>query len=266
MTSWQIWRCGKSTSMRMEISLSLTSTETSLRYDHFCCISAFDIRCDGRFKLWTTHAFFTFIWSGWCIEQIENSTDFEVTETDVDIALVMFIFSCFSFSFKIFAKSDVIKVESEPESSMAFITVLFALCITVTGITCKNVRNLSGFVKSCLFVELIVAWCGLSRCSTVWCFLLQPSTRHFIEQIQSFNKWVFEKQFLQIYSLAAKPILSFTGFILNWWQSISRCYSLHNQHVRPFFFSFCFSGSSEAFLLFFLSSVAFMKLEYIFLL
>ena len=69
----------------------------------------------------------------------------------------MFSFHCFPFSFRIFANSDVIKVVSEPESSRAFTTVVFAPCITVTGITCKNVWNLSGFVRSCLFVELIVA-------------------------------------------------------------------------------------------------------------
>ena len=114
--------------------------------------------------------------------------------------------------------------------------VVFAPYTTVTGITCKNVWDWSGFVKSCLFVELTVACCGLSRCSRVWCFLM-PSMRHFIEQIQSFNKWVFEKQFLQIFSLAAKSILCFTGFILNSWQSISWCFSLHSQHVRPFFLS-----------------------------
>ena len=61
-------------------------------------------------------------------------------------------------------------------------------------------------------------------------------------------------------------ILFFAGFILNWWQSISWCVSLHSQHVRPFFFSFCFSSSSEAFLLSFLSLLAFKKLEYIFIL
>ena len=69
----------------------------------------------------------------------------------------MFSFRCFPFSFRIFANSDVIKVVSEPESSMALFTVEFVLCITVTGITCKNMWNLSGFVKSCLVVEIIVA-------------------------------------------------------------------------------------------------------------
>ena len=110
MTTWQIWRCGKSAPMRIEISLSITSVGTSLRCDHFRCISAFDIRCDG-----TTHVFLTSIWSGWCAEQIENSKKFDVTETDVDIALVMFSFRCFPFSFRVFANSDVIKVVSEPK-------------------------------------------------------------------------------------------------------------------------------------------------------
>ena len=68
----------------------------------------------------------------------------------------MFSFRCFPFSFRIFAISDVIKVSSEPESSRALTTVVFVPCTTVTGITCKNVWNLSGIVKSCLFVELIV--------------------------------------------------------------------------------------------------------------
>ena len=81
----------------------------------------------------------------------------DVTEPDVDIALVKFNFRCFPFSFQIFVTSDVMEVVSEPEASRAFTTVVFALCITVTVITCKNVSNLSGFVKSCLFIELIVA-------------------------------------------------------------------------------------------------------------
>ena len=110
--------------MRMEISLSITSIGASLRCDHFRCISAFDMHCDGRFKLSMTHAFFTSIWSGWCVEQIENSTNFDVTETDVDIALVMFSFHCFPFSFRVFANSDVIKVVPEPESNRAFTTVV----------------------------------------------------------------------------------------------------------------------------------------------
>ena len=191
--------------MRMETSLLLISIGTSLRCDHFCCISAFDIRCEDRFKLSTTYAFFTSIWSEWCVEQIENSTNFNVTETDVDIALVMFSFHCFHFIFKIFAKYDVIKVVSEPESSRVFTTVVIASFITVISITCKNVRNLSGFSKPCLFVELTVAWCGLSRSSKMWCFLSQPSTFHWTHTI--FNKSIFEKQFLQIFFLAAKSIL-----------------------------------------------------------
>ena len=142
--------------MRIEISLLVTSTGTSLRCDHFRCISAFDIHSDSRFKLSTVHAFFTSIWSGWCIEQIENSINFNVTETDADIALVIFSFHCFPFSFTIFANYDV-QVVSEPESSRAVTTVMFTPCITVTGITFKNVWNLSDFVRSCFLVELIVA-------------------------------------------------------------------------------------------------------------
>ena len=82
------------------------------------------MHCDGRFKQSMTHVFFTSIWSGWCVEQIENSTNFDVTETDVDIALVMFSFHCFPFSFWVFANSDVIKVVPEPESTRAFTTVV----------------------------------------------------------------------------------------------------------------------------------------------
>ena len=181
MTSWQIWRCGKSTPMRIEISLLVTSIGASLNCDYFRCIFSLEIRCDGRFKLSTTHVFFTSIWSGWCVEQIENSTNFNVTETDVDIALVMFSFCYFPSSFRIFANSDVFKLL---ESSRALTTVVFVPCIIVTGITCENVWNLSAFVKSCLFVKLVVAWCRPSRCSRVQCVLPQPSTRHFIEQIQ----------------------------------------------------------------------------------
>ena len=69
----------------------------------------------------------------------------------------MFRFPCFPFSFRIFGNSDVIKVVSQSESSRAFATVVFAPCITVAGITFKNVWNLSGFVKSCLFVGLRLA-------------------------------------------------------------------------------------------------------------
>ena len=100
----------------------------------------------------------------------------------------------------------------------------------------------------------------------MWYLLLQLSTQHFIEQIQSFTKWVFEKQFLQIFSFVEKSILSFTSSILNLWQCLSRCFSLYSQHVRPFFLSFCFSDSSEAPSLSFLSLLAFVKLEYIFFL
>ena len=88
-----------------------------------------------------TCVFFTSIWSGWCVEQIENATNFDVTETDIDKALVMLSFRCFPFSFRVFANSDVIKFVSEPESSRAFTTVVIALYITVTGITCKSVWN-----------------------------------------------------------------------------------------------------------------------------
>ena len=58
----------------------------------------------------------------------------------------MFSFPCFPFSFRVFANSEVIKVMSEPESIRAFTAVVFAPYITVIGITCKNVWNLSGFV------------------------------------------------------------------------------------------------------------------------
>ena len=92
--------------MRIEISLSVTSIETSLRCDYFRCISAFDIRSDGRFKLSTTNAFSISISSEWCVEQIENSTNFDATETDVVIALVIFSFHCFPFSIRVFADSD----------------------------------------------------------------------------------------------------------------------------------------------------------------
>lgn len=69
----------------------------------------------------------------------------------------MFSFRCFPFSFMVFANSDAIKVVSETESSRAFTTVVFPPYINVAGITCENVWNLSGFMKSCLFVELAVA-------------------------------------------------------------------------------------------------------------
>ena len=104
MTSWQIWRCGKSGPIKIEMSLLVTSIGWSLRCDHFRCISAFDIQCDGRFKLSTTHAFFTSIWSEWCVEQNENSSNCDVTETDVDIALLMFSFRCFPFRVRVFAQ------------------------------------------------------------------------------------------------------------------------------------------------------------------
>ena len=79
----------------------------------------------------------------------------------------MFSFRCFPSSFRAFANSDFIKVVSESESSMAFTTVVIPPYITATGITCKKVWDLSGFVKSCLFAELTVAYCGLLRCSRV---------------------------------------------------------------------------------------------------
>ena len=63
----------------------------------------------------------------------------------------MLSFRCFLFIFKIFAKCGVIKVVSEPES-----TVVFVPCMIVAVITSKNVFNLSDFVKSCLFVKLIL--------------------------------------------------------------------------------------------------------------
>ena len=67
----------------------------------------------------------------------------------------MFSFHCFASSCTIFV--HVIKLVSELESSKEFTTVVFASSFTVTGITCGNAWNLSGFVKSYLFVELIVA-------------------------------------------------------------------------------------------------------------
>ena len=146
----QIWRCCKFAPMRTEISLP--SIGTSLRCDHFCCIFAFDMRCAGRLTISTTHVFFTSIWWGWCVDQIENSTKFDVTETDVDIALVLFNFLYFPFNFSVFANSDVVNVVSEPEPIREFTIVVFAPCITVTGIFCKNKWNLSGFVKFDLLV------------------------------------------------------------------------------------------------------------------
>ena len=108
MTLWQMWRCGRSAPIMMETSLFIMSIGTSLRCDHFRCISAFDTLCDGRFKAPTTHAILTSNFSGWWFEDIVNSTNFDVTETDDDIALVIFNVRCLPFSFKAFAKSDVL--------------------------------------------------------------------------------------------------------------------------------------------------------------
>ena len=79
-----------------------------------------------------------------------------------------------------------------------------------------NVRNSYGFLKSCLFVDLTVALCRILTWSRVWCFLPQTSIRHFIEQIQSFNKWIFKIQFFNYFSLAAKSVLPLTSFVLSW--------------------------------------------------
>ena len=55
-------------------------------------------------------------------------------------------------------------------------------------------------------------------------FSLQSSTRRFIEQIQSFNIWVFKNHFLHISSLLATPFLFFIGFILNLQKSDTQCF------------------------------------------
>lgn len=116
--------------------------------------------------------------------------------------------------------------------------------------------------------ESTLVWCWFSRWSIVWCFLPQTLTRHLIWHMQSFSKWVFEKQFLHVFYLVAKSILSFIDFYLNSLQSINRCLPLQSRHAKlpllplsnscssgPFSFSFSF-----------LSALLFMKFENIFLL
>ena len=83
--------------------------------------------------------YFSFLFDQDGGESIRNSTNFDVTEINVDIAIAIFSFCCLAFSFGYFDNSDVINVVSESESSRAFTTVLFAPCIAVTGITCKSV-------------------------------------------------------------------------------------------------------------------------------
>ena len=66
--------------------------------------------------------------------------------------------------------------------------------------------------------------------------------------------------------MTARSILSFTDFFLNLYQWISCCYFLHNQEVRPFVLLSCLSGPSEVCLSCFVSSLIFVKLDYLFFL
>ena len=244
------------------------SIGTSLRCDHPCPISAFDTLCDGRFKAPTTYAFLTLIFSGWWLEDIVDCTNLNITETDDNIALALSNVHCLSFRFRAFTKSDVTIAVSEPESRREFSTVVYAPCVTLTGVTCRTVRTLSGFVEFWFLVGLTLTWCWFSSWSIVWYFRPQLWTRHFIWRIHSFSKWVFEKQFLHIFSLVAKSVLSFADFFLNSLHSINRCLPLQSRHVRVlllFLRNFCSSGSFS-FSFSFLSELLFMKFENIFLL
>ena len=90
---------------------------------------------------------------------------------------------------------------------------------------------------------------------------MQSSALQFIEQMQvSTNDFLGNNFFIICFGV--KISLPFVGFTLNLRQAISRCFSLHSQHVRQFFF--WYSVSSETFLSSFFSWLVFKKLEYIF--
>ena len=110
--------------------------------------------------------------------------------------------------------SDVINVVSEAESNRVFAAIVFVEMEEELIWLCEILHIHR--VTSCLM------WAFQMQQYVI--FSLQSSTRRFIEQIQSFNRWVFKNHFLHISSLLATPFLFFIGFILNLQKSDTQCF------------------------------------------
>ena len=71
--------------------------------------------CGGKFNISKAHALCTCRCSGWCLDEIEKVTNFDLIVTDFDIAFDKFNHFISIFSWSWCANLEAIKVASEPE-------------------------------------------------------------------------------------------------------------------------------------------------------
>ena len=246
--------------IRIEMSLLTMSSSIWLRWGYLLCISCFNIFCGGKFNLWTTHALRTYRCPGYCLEEIDKVTNFDLTVANFDIAFDLFNRFISLFSWIWCAKLEVIKVASEPESRSALTANVLEPWLIFTEITWRNLI-LPTFCICRLKVLLVLACSCMSFwCNKVCCFLPQRLALHFHFHIQSFISNVFEKKFVHSICFVTNSILSVTYIFLNWEQSIKWCLSSQSQHVS---FSLLSSGFDDcSFLSWFFYWVSFLiKLE-----
>ena len=150
--------------IRIEMSLLTMSSGIWLRWGYLLCISCFNIFCGGKFNLWTTHALRTYRCPGYCLEEIDKVTNFDLTVANFDIAFDLFNRFISLFSWSWCAKLEVIKVASEPESRSASTANVLEPWLIFTEITWRNLI-LPTFCICWLKVLLVLA----CSCMSFWC-------------------------------------------------------------------------------------------------